>query len=203
MLALGACDHAFGISTVGPPGIDAAPPGVDADLRSATGCADGTREGFRDLVAYPDIAACAGAWNEGGLMAPPMGNGCTPSVVQRCAAADLCATGWAICVNHTDMATHGAVACDASADAGFYATLQRSHSAGMCIDDLAYDNDLFGCDAPVVRDPSVLNCAPIDATSGDLCNALTAAWVCADGSHELSTVLKTAASDGGILCCRQ
>ena len=46
------------------------------------GCRDGSREGFKDVVGYPTIAACAGRW-AGQLMEP---------------SADLiCADGWHVC----------------------------------------------------------------------------------------------------------
>ena len=46
----------------------------------AAGCADGTREGFLDPVAFPSLAACAGTW--------------TGDVAN---AAPLCAPGWHLC----------------------------------------------------------------------------------------------------------
>ena len=48
----------------------------------AVGCADGTREGFQGLSAFPDIAACAGAWTGG---------------IHGTSAAALCAPGWSVC----------------------------------------------------------------------------------------------------------
>src|SRR5262245_27652189 len=73
--------------------IDAPGPDADADR---VGCADGQREGFVDLSAYPHIAACAGGWSAPGVIGVTAAcdhhagdDGPDPSGV-GCSAADLC-----------------------------------------------------------------------------------------------------------------
>ena len=201
LVAVAGCDRVFGLSPVPDASIDAS---IDASTVDPIGCADGTREGFRDVATFPRIAACAGHWNQPGLTGLPAGHQCTPADDQPCAAADLCSPGWEICANHTSVATHGAARCDAQSLRGFYATRQPSSGAAACIDDPTFDNDLFGCDEPVPRNNGITGCNPLDGTSGDQCAALVGGpWVCPDGSHELTTVLKNADVDGGVLCCKQ
>lgn len=61
--------------------VDAAVDPADASTTSAVGCADGTREGLIDPVAFPAVAACGGSWvgDVGG-------------------ASALCAAGWHVCL---------------------------------------------------------------------------------------------------------
>jgi hypothetical protein len=72
------------------------------------GCADGTREGFVDPAAFPDVAACDGAWT-GALSGGSV----------------LCEPGWHVCAPPTD-ATDAAILAvvtyaDATAFGGCYA----------------------------------------------------------------------------------
>jgi hypothetical protein len=77
------------------------------------GCADGMRDGYRDIVRYPRIAACAGGFQVMGLSqvsaptcARGAGNdGSNPSGV-GCSATDLCAPTWHVCLSESDVATH-------------------------------------------------------------------------------------------------
>ena len=80
---------------------DAGPP--DAPPLSAIGCADGTREGLIDGVAFPAIAACAGTW--------------TGDVS---AGAPLCAVGWHVCLGSEAAVTAVSYAA-ATAFAGCFA----------------------------------------------------------------------------------
>src|SRR5262245_40434293 len=57
-----------------------APGGTDDASVPGEGCADGTREGFPDGGAYPDLTVCLGTWT--GHIA---------------AAGFLCAAGWHVC----------------------------------------------------------------------------------------------------------
>ena len=74
---------------------------------NADGCADGTREGFADPVAFPSIAACDGGWTVPGLhrssptCARQAGNNGTRT--QGCSASDLCAAGWSVCQSATEV----------------------------------------------------------------------------------------------------
>lgn len=49
----------------------------------AVGCADGTREGLRDVTIHGDVAACAGSW--------------TQDLDVSASATALCAGGWHVC----------------------------------------------------------------------------------------------------------
>lgn len=65
---------------------------VDSGAGPQAGCADGTREGFIDHVAWPDIAACRGSWS-GDLSA---------------SADAVCGAGFHVCTNtDTELTTVG------------------------------------------------------------------------------------------------
>src|SRR5262249_10188320 len=51
---------------------------VQPPLISAVGCADGQREGFRNLTTYPNIAGCSGAWTIPGI------HGSNPGIAPAC-----------------------------------------------------------------------------------------------------------------------
>jgi len=59
----------------------------------ASGCADGTREGFTDLARFPNIAGCAAKWKNGLGVCPERHIGSNDEMF-GCSA---CATGWHLC----------------------------------------------------------------------------------------------------------
>ncbi|MBL8626167.1 MAG: hypothetical protein JNK64_32935 [Myxococcales bacterium] len=100
--AAGVSDAALDVDAGGG-ALDAAVDPADAGTTSAAGCADGTREGLVDPVAFPAVAACGGSWtgDVGG-------------------AGALCAAGWHVC--RGDEAAVGAVTyAAATAFAGCFA----------------------------------------------------------------------------------
>jgi hypothetical protein len=130
-----------------PPGLDAGISATDADPDGGPadaavvdpaslifGCADGTREGFVDTAANPDIAGCSGGWSVPGVLLenPGVGPGCptvttndtvTPACNRQagnsganptgsgCDVADLCAAGWHVCATSGDVASHSPSGC--------------------------------------------------------------------------------------------
>lgn len=126
----------------------------------ADGCADGEREGFVDVLAYPDIAGCGGAWTVPGvsLFAPdeaPACPGLAPQDTRQpacgrgagddganplgtaCNVADLCAPGWHVCLDAPDVATaSGGAGCLDATAAGdpplLFLTRQSSTGCGVC-----------------------------------------------------------------------
>ncbi len=130
------------------------PPSTDPEA----GCSDGDREGYQDWDAYPDIAACSGAWTEGGVSAAGLtdtcddgsgddswnteGDGCSPS--------DLCAEGWHVCEGRIEVQDL-AGSCDDAVPYGspdkslFFAVVQHSDDNSVCDDSTSNGNDVFGC----------------------------------------------------------
>ena len=123
------------------------------------GCSDGTREGYLDMVHYPTIAACAGAWDTPGLDSTdartpqcdyrggndgdkPDGHGCSVAI---------CESGWHVCTTaHGVALAAGASACtDAvgpSRKPVFFVTRQRA--TGLACDtntNPTGTNNLYGC----------------------------------------------------------
>jgi hypothetical protein len=128
-------------------------------LQPEVGCADGGREGFLDTQAYPQIAACAGAWEKPGVspdsVVPTCGrkggnSGPNPSGA-GCASADLCAEGWHVCKAWQEVAQKSSTGCagatppDAKSKSLFFAIRQPSKSFSKCGKDGDGDNDVFGC----------------------------------------------------------
>jgi hypothetical protein len=122
------------------------------------GCADGTREGFVSVSAYPSIAGCSGAWSVPGVLRPNMvptcnrGGGNSGSVPEGtgCAAVDLCAVGWHVCNGRTEVNLRAPSGCGDAVPNGtpdkslFFAVAQHSTTNTVC-DEAGSDNDVFGC----------------------------------------------------------
>jgi hypothetical protein len=88
---------------------------ISPAMGTATGCADGTREGFTDAMMFPNIAACSGGWSvpgvmNAGLVAPACnrvsGNSSANPSGTGCNVADLCAAGWHVCNTDQDVLAH-------------------------------------------------------------------------------------------------
>jgi len=124
-----------------------------------SGCADGTREGYRDSDQWPDISGCSGAWTIPGLhdANPGIAPGCpglatnntvTPACDNNagndsdnplgvgCNVADLCAPGWHVCLGDSDVDDHAPAGCNGATAAGdpplFFATRQSTTGCGVC-----------------------------------------------------------------------
>jgi hypothetical protein len=126
---------------------------------SSIGCADGQREGFTDLNAFPNIAGCSGGWTVAGIHtdAPGTAPACpglattdttTPACARSagddsanplgsgCDVADLCAQGWHVCTGAADVAASSATGCVGATGSDdpplFFATRQSSTGCGQC-----------------------------------------------------------------------
>jgi hypothetical protein len=171
------------------------------------GCADGQREGFLDLVAYPNIAACAGGFQVPGVVgltgpacaraagddgARPDGTGCN--------VEDLCAVGFHVCKSAVEFDAKSSTGCTEAVVGTaplFYVTLQSGGGQQKCGPGT---NDVFGCGNIGYR-PSQ-GCGLLDRASGDLCSALVAPWSCgSDLAGEALNVVKPGSLAGGVLCC--
>ncbi len=198
------------------------------------GCADGTREGFAALDMFPRIAGCAGGWSVQGMTDVPScdhasGNSTTNPDGVGCSSADLCTANFHVCTSANDVASRSPSGCDGASVGepapSFFATLQTGPGLATCSGadgsvcdapgspfncDGSCHNDLFGCgDLGNPPDPS---CGVLDATSGNLCGALGAPWVCPSvggpagdpysaGCSEFISVTKLGPEAGGVLCC--
>jgi hypothetical protein len=224
-------------------------------LAQSTGCADGEREGFVDAAAYPDIAGCAGAWTIPGvsLFAPsdaPACPGLTPQDTRTpacdngagddganpagegCNVADLCASGWHVCLDAPDVLTaSGGAGCGDATQAGdpplLFITRQSTTGCGVCatgsstdatcnslscasncLQTEAISNDVVGCGNYGAAPNGA--CAPLDRYSSNLCSAIASnGWSCNDpasvddaGTCESFTLLHSDPATGGVLCCR-
>jgi hypothetical protein len=198
----------------------------------AGGCADGSREAFRDEGRYRGIAGCAGAFSRPGIApdAPPAcgrgaGNDGAVASGKGCNASDLCEKGWHVCRGAGDVRAHSPDGCAGAADAGpgsFFATGQsgpgctfcatgKDKSCGPescragCAQTKETTNDIFGCGTAGAV-PERGSCDPLDRFSHDLCQSIGRSWVCPAGGggneREIALVTKTDASGGGVLCCR-
>jgi len=112
---------------------------------STTGCADGTREGFTDLAAFPDIAACSAA-----------------VVGYHVASAPGCAAGWRVCTGQ-DVWGMNIQKSDARAFSGRFA-YDSNHDCGACFATCCTNgcssasqsvNGVFGCSVSGGGDPDL------------------------------------------------
>jgi hypothetical protein len=205
-----------------------------AEARQASsnvGCADGTREAFKDALTYPEIAGCAGAFTVPGLNVetPPScdrnaGNDGANLLGAGCGASDLCAVGFHVCRSAPEVAAksrNGCKGANDSAPGAFFATRQSGPGCMQCAtgDDPGCDHDacrpgcaptpeladdLFGCGSTGIVLTNV-SCAPLTRNSGNLCSALPSSWHCKGGANaahrEAAVVAKPESTGGGVLCC--
>lgn len=173
------------------------------------GCADGQREGFLSLQAYPAIAACGG-----GFASPGIVDLVTPACARAagddgiipdgagCNALDLCAAGWHVCKDAAEIAAKSSTGCTGAAvgaDLVFFAAAQHGPGQGNC--GAAGSDDVFGCGTlGAATHPS---CVPLDRWSKDNCGSLASPWACAGSTvNEALNLVKPGAAGGGVLCCR-
>ena len=156
-------------------------------LAPEVGCADGAREGFLDTAAYPQIAGCAGAWDQPGItpdtVAPtcarqggddgphPEGGGCS--------APDLCADAWHVCSTWNEVAAKSPTGCAGATPPGakpkslFFAIRQPSVNGSVCGAPGSGFNDVFGCGNLGAGLGSDKGCGPLDrvlaSTQPDSC----------------------------------
>ncbi len=177
--------------------------GVKGDP-AVVGCADGTREAFHDLKAFPTIAGCIGNW-EGtkSLRDAPTGKACGDGLGNCEAPADVCAPGWHICSRDgflRDMQRVTAEQCREKSGAGrFVAAISHCKTQSGCQyesgDEAVYDCFNSGwCSEPVC--------------CGEHCGM----GACPSGIWEEQTYIAqgtdqgcsamTSTRAGGILCCK-
>ena len=204
---------------------------VQSGVADVIGCKDGSREGL-PLEDWPDVAACAGGWDVPGIATDKACGSADPAGWEGCAAADLCAEGWHVCLDddygdldESRFADEPAV-CDAlcAPEAAFYAIARSGIGGAACDGD--GDNDVFGCAVGVAAFPGDDLTSPEFAYSVAAWNGpeeqkcqlvshflrfhrcpwsgeLPGAWECGDSDpHEAANVTKPSAALGGVLCCR-
>ncbi|MBI5609842.1 MAG: hypothetical protein HY902_13300 [Deltaproteobacteria bacterium] len=144
--------------------------------KAEIGCADGTREGFLDEAAWPQIAGCAGAWEKPGItpdsVAPTCnhqgGNSGSKADGSGCAAPDLCSAGWHICKTWQEVAQKsptgcaGATPADAKPKSLFFAIRQPSFNGSVCGNWGDGFNDVFGCGNLGTALQADKKCGPLD-----------------------------------------
>ncbi len=193
------------------------PPGV-AGAPDIVGCSDGTREGFRDYLDWPEIAGCAGAFDQPGVLggSPDLQPTCdllagdTNSNREGigCSAADLCAANWHVCHNGVDVAAHspsgGCEGCVPADEPRFFLVASGASAMGICSPDPQESNDLHGCGG--LGQPEAESCAPLGRRMGFAdCLATDGVWSCGtqdDSLQEARVVTKPEISLGGVLCCK-
>jgi hypothetical protein len=193
------------------PGVSSAP--------NIAGCSDGSREGFRDdpkwPEIWPDIAGCAGAFEQRGVVGDlqPLcdllaGDTNSNRDGTNCTAADLCAANWHVCRNGDDVAKHSPTGdCEGCVPAGetrFFLVASGASPMGICSVDPQAVNDLHGCGG--LGQPEDQACAPLSRRMGFAdCMATNGVWNCggqADSLREAEVVSKTGTTLGGVLCCK-
>ncbi len=207
----------------GPRRTDAPAPPDEAVTSSAveqpgvagTGCSDGTREGFRDSTVWPLIAGCAGGFSRPGVVgavkpscAMLAGDSSDNPAGVGCSAADLCATGWHVCLDGPDVRSHSTTGdCEGCVLAGeprFFLVATGATSTGVCTADRTENNDLHGCGG--LGEPESEDCPPLSRRMGFAdCLETAKVWSCgtaAQSAEEAAVVTKSGPTLGGVLCCK-
>jgi len=156
-------------------------------VEPAAGCADGTREGFLDIEAYPHIAGCAGAWDKPGITPDSVKQTCAGKggddgpkpEGEGCSTPDMCAEGWHICSTYHEVAEKSPTGCagsvppDAKSKSLFFAMRQPSEDGSVCGQWGDGFNDVFGCGNLGAGLGPDKNCGPLDrvlaSTQPDSC----------------------------------
>jgi hypothetical protein len=174
------------------PSSDSEPEPTAAKVSSVSpGCDSGVRAGFKDAAKFPNIAACAGSWNEPGLV--------TRTNTGQATASALCADGWHVCstIAEVQRKSHGLGCVAAEPEGtGFFAIAEGATKAPECF--TSGPVGVLGCG--VLGAPAPEACAPMERVSNPGCSALDEPWACERGS-ELWSLTKSSRDAGGVLCC--
>ncbi len=183
---------------------------------NSVGCSDGSAE---TLIADRGLAACAGAWLIPGVVDETgpacdraAGNDGTRASGEGCAVADLCAAGWHVCRDASDVAVHGgdevcreiAPPSPDGADSYIFLTRQRgSGDAPSCNPDGTEEaaDDAWGCGTLGLE---TADCKPLDHhLSLDGESGCLDPFACGeDPMAEGRNVTKREPElGGGVLCC--
>jgi hypothetical protein len=186
-------------------------PGPPADL----GCADGTREAFTSAPDWPNIAGCSGAWSVPGLLGPEArapvcdraaGNDGMNVWGQGCSVSDLCALGWHVCRDASDVRRSSPAGCESAVDSDerrFFLVLAGASPQGICSPDRGAQNDLHGCGT--LGQSESAGCDPLNRRMSFYECQSSGVWSCGDASDHLAEATLVSKSDpalGGALCCR-
>lgn len=200
------------------------PQGPVSGLAVKVGCSDGTREGFRNLEQWPDIAGCAGGWQKLGL--PVSGNpprpcgrmagdsSSNPEGLQcsalsdacvECGVADLCAPFWHPCIDGREVMNLSPTGCEdilPPGEQGFFVAMVGASADGVCAP--GERNDLHGCGNLGL--PESDRCPPFSRRMGFAdCENTGGIWKCGSSSQNLDEadlVIKPRPDQGGVLCCK-
>lgn len=173
------------------------------------GCSDGQREGFTDVVQYPDVAACDGGFTVAGVrtvLVPGCARGAGDDGANAtgtgCNVADVCEAGWHVCTGPSDV-TGSNVNETGCSGVGlgperFYVTRQSGSGANLC--DGGGPDDIYGCGT---IGNEIDGCEPL-LNSGVYCDVLAGtSWNCGpNNQQEANFVTKPGSGNGGVLCCR-
>ena len=165
----------------------------------ASGCADGTREGFADWSKFASIAACSGAWDQPGIFNMPAkcnreaGNDGKNPAGTGCTVTDLCQEGWRVCYGRDDVLLRNADGClgvmNGATSPVFFTTQMSSTGAFECSTGANSANDLFGCGdlgCDFTSNATAQQmCAPLVMSSHDLCKGLRNDGGCGDWCNHL------------------
>ncbi len=200
----------------GSTGIELGPPPTVTGPPDEIGCADGTRDGYLDLDAWTNIAACAGGWSAPGVTGQDAwtprcdraaGNSGANLAGAGCGIADLCAEGWHVCGSPDEVAAASPSDCEGAVPHGhsmFFLIAAGASVQGVCSPDVTAANDLHGCGT--LGQPELEGCEPLDRRFGFAdCLRSEGGWQCGDASRHLeeaNLVTKLGPTLGGVLCCR-
>lgn len=166
-----------------------------------SGCADGQREAFNDLVKFPRLAGCAAAWpGTPSLRAAATGGPCGDDLGACAVPASACATGWHLCGASGAIAEVAAIAvadCHAAAPTGrFIAALSHcADNTNLC----TYDSSLPCYDSGWCSE--AVCCGPGCSSGAGCADGIWAGatWISADNG--VGCGAQPSAADLGVLCC--
>jgi|WetSurMetagenome_2_1015567.scaffolds.fasta_scaffold327927_1 hypothetical protein len=168
---------------------------------AVVGCADGRREGFHDLAAFPSIAGCQAFW-EGPLSmrAPATGRACGDGLGGCAVPADACGPGWRVCGASGALADLKQVTgeqCESAGGGHFSAAVSHCKKQEECVyDDGPYECFASGwCSEPVC-------CGQNCASFGECRSGIWPEKTHIPSGTDQGCGGTTARRAGGVLCCK-
>lgn len=178
---------------------------------STVGCSDGTREAFKIVSQWPNVAGCDGGWTVPGVLSAASmnpacnrnaGNSSSNPAGSGCSVADLCAPGWEVCDRNT-FDNKSPTGCALDFSTSLYLVRQGMSSFGTGCSFATTANNIIGCGQDLGLQPSS-SCSPLNAyMTLNACNA-DPFWNCGtDATNEGQNVVKSGPVHGGVICCKE
>ena len=201
-----------GVATGGTGGTASGGTGGGTGGVSTVGCSDGSREAFKIVSQWPNVAGCDGGWTVPGVLSAVSmnpacnrnaGNSSSNPAGSGCSVADLCAPGWEVCPDRNTFDNKSPTGCALDFNTSLYLVRQGMSSFGTGCSFATSANNIIGCGQDLGNQPAS-SCSPLNTyMTLSACNA-DPFWNCGnDATNEGQNVVKSGPGHGGVICCKE